>query len=330
MLKLLFALNHHCSRCLYWDVGGYNGEAGQLAFVSLISAAAAVCFPSLPSSPSPSSSQSGLQQGASNSDCQLPERIFSMSVAGSGSLPSLFPAVETSLDGIAADTGQALRAISEILIAGWGKAPLHSFSVGACVELVYVLLVHHVRSTGQDIAAANEEDELLQNLINILRDVLFGTYATQKSTSTGGEVTGTGAGVGTGAVESPFLPGGRTLGQDPSIPSSPVPPSPPTLTDMSEVLAVLQAITKHSDRSISNMCRRVLKDLSSRSTDGIGAGAAVQEKVELLNRVVSSRSTHTVTVPSSSRYAPHASCQLRHSSFAFACPTSSQPPPVFH
>jgi hypothetical protein len=290
---------------MYWDVGGYNGEAGQLAFVSLISAAAAVCFPSLPSSPS--SSHLVSQHGASNSDCQLPERIYSVSVAGSGSLPSLFPAVETSLDGIAADTGQALRAISEILIAGWDKAPLHSFSVGACVELVYVLLVHHVRSTGQDIAAANEEDELLQNLINILRDVLFGTYATRKSSSTGGEVTGTGTGtgIGTGVVESPFLPGGRTLGQDPSTLSPPVPPSAPTLTDMSEVLAVLQAITRHSDRSISNMCRRVLKDLSKRSTagTGAGAGAALQEKVELLNRVVSSRGTHAV--PSSSRYAPH-------------------------
>jgi hypothetical protein len=284
---------------MYWDVGGFNGEAGQLSFISLISATAAVCFPSYPSSASPSS-QSQSQYSAS--ECQLPERIFCVSVPGSP--PPLFPAVETSLDGIAADTGQALNAISEMLIAEWGKAPLHSFSVGACVELVYILLVHHVRSGAQDTTAANEEDELLQNLINILRDVLFGTYTPQKSTNIGGEVTaaGMGTGTGVGVVESPFLPGNRTLGQDPSALSPPVPPSAPTLTDMSEVLTVLQAITKHSDRSISNMCRRVLRDFASHSAagSGTGAGSALEEKVELLNRIVSSKAP--ITVPSSSRY----------------------------
>lgn len=304
------------SRCMYWDVGGYNGEAGQLAFVNLISAAAAVCFPSFSSPASPSSkSQSQSQSVSLSSDSQLPERIFCVSVAGSP--PSLFPAVETALDGIAADTGRALRDITETLIAGWGRSPLYSFSVGACVELVYVLLVHHVRPSAQDTAAANDEDELLQNLINILRDVLFGTYAPQKSTSTGGEVSGTSMGAGAGVVESPFLPGGRILGQDPATLSQSVPPSAPSLTDVSEVLAVLEAISKHSDRSIYNMCRRVLKDLTTRSTAGsgsgvwtgtevgsgvgvgVGSGSALQEKVELLNRVVSAKST--CTAPYSSR-----------------------------
>lgn len=297
---------------MYWDVGGHNGEAGQLAFVNLISASAAVCFPSFSAPASPSSqSQPQSQSLLQSSDSQLPERIFCVSVPGS--LPSLFPAVETTLDGIAADTGQSLRDITETLLAGWGKGSLQSFSVGACVELVYVLLVHHVRPTAQDTAAANAEDDLLQNLINILRDVLFGTYAPQKSTANGGEVSGTGTGAGTGigagAVESPFLPGGRTLGQDPSTLSQSVPPSEPSLSDVSEVLAVLEAITKHSDRSISNMCRRVLKDLNTRSAAGsgvgvgvgvgAGSGTALQEKVELLNRVVSSKST--TAAPYSSR-----------------------------
>ena len=201
---------------------------------------------------------------------------------------------------------ETFKLLFTLLKSGWNKKSNESFSIGACVELAYVLLLHHTpeqaalgvveggggvgTSTSTGIKAVN--DEKIKFLSGLLKDILLGTVkAKGKGQGQGQGSSGQANADNEGHVASDaaLLPGGRTLGQrtQPVVPlTSAASSSTPTsasstasTADVQEVLNMIEDLIAHADPSVTLIICDMVKDIV---TPLIALGSVLQERVESL------------------------------------------------
>ena len=201
---------------------------------------------------------------------------------------------------------KTFKLLFTLLKGGWSKKSNESFSIGACVELAYVLLLHHTpeqaaqgvveggggvgSSTSTGIKAVS--DEKIKFLSGLLKDILLGhVKAKGKGQAQGSGSSGQANADSEGHVASDaaLLPGGRTLGQrtQPVVPltsatTSSTPtfaPSTASTGDVLEVLNMIEDLVAHADPTVTLIICDMVKDIV---TPLNALGSALQERVELL------------------------------------------------
>jgi hypothetical protein len=294
----------HC-RCLYWGIEGFDGEAGPLSFVSLISCAVTVILPPSISTPLYTSSPSTCSPSCLNWNNL--QRLSTVQESNEAS-PTL-PMLHAAFLELRIEIEKTLKSLFTLLKNGWNKKVNDYFSIGASLELVYVLLLHHTQE--QTVRGGAEEgggtgskavivtDDMLKSLAGVLRDLLMGTVKPK----------GKGQGQGSGQVnaesdgivmaDTALLPGGRTLGQQtqPLTPATYATPSSTTATasstasvaDVLEVLNVLEDLVVHADPAVGLMICNMVKDIA---TPLNALGSVLQERVELLLLRLPGRNPH--------------------------------------
>ena len=291
-------------RCLYWGIGGFDGESGPLSLVSLISCAASVILPLSTSASSSTSSPYNCTPLSLNWESLL---HLSTPQANSEMFPTLQLLHSAFLE-LQIEIDKSFKLLFTLLKGGWNKKSNESFSIGACVELAYVLLLHHTpeqvaqgvveggggvgSSTSTGVKAVS--DEKIKFLSGLLKDILLGNVKAKGK----GQAQGSGSGSssqanadseGHVASDATLLPGGRTLGQrtQPVVPltsatTSSTPTSAPSTAstaDVLEVLNMIEDLVAHADPTVSLIICDMVKDIV---TPLNALGSVLQERVELL------------------------------------------------
>lgn len=251
------------NRCLLWEIDDRSGETAQLAFVSLAAAAARILLPT-----AALSSGRPTHSAISSDFSMLSENLYSPVPTGE----PMYPRAVSELRLVAAELEEAMRAISLTLDGALKKSVAHVFSVGACVEWAYMSLMHHADVMEKDPIQNKSLELRMQCLVDLLYDTLVGTCGRK------------GMDRSTTAITS--WPGSRTLGQPSSSTPSSSSPSPrsdgrktSSVRNAEEVLHVLHSLTKHASSAVANMCRAVIRNLSSSSTP---LPMAIIDHVEML------------------------------------------------
>ena len=174
------------------------------------------------------------------------------------------------------------------------------FSIGASLELTYVLLLHHTQEqavrggaeegVGTGSKAVTVTDDMLKSLSGVLRDLLMG-YVKPKGKGQGsGQATAESEGIV--MADTALLPGGRTLGQhtQPLTPDTSA-SSTASVADVLEVLNVLEDLVLHADLAVGLMICNMVKDIA---TPLNALGSVLQERVELLLLRLPGRNPHTL------------------------------------
>jgi hypothetical protein len=202
---------------------------------------------------------------------------------------------------------KTLKFLFTLLKNGWNKKANDYFSIGASLELTYVLLLHHTQE--QTVRGGAEEgggtgskavvvtDDMLKSLAGVLRDLLMGTVKPKGKGQGSGQVNAESEGIV--MADTALLPGGRTLGQhtQPLAPATSAAPSstPPTasstasVADVLEVLNVLEDLVVHADPAVGLMICNMVKDIA---TPLNALGSVLQERVELLLLRLPGRNPH--------------------------------------
>lgn len=286
-------------RCLYWGIEGFDGEAGPLSFVSLISCAVAVTLP--PSVTAPLYTSSPCTCSPSCLNWNNLQRLSTVQESNEAS-PTL-PLLHAAFLELRIEIQKTLKALFALLKNGWNKKANDYFSIGASLELTYVLLLHHTQEQpvrggaeeggGAGSKAVTVTDDMLKSLAGVLRDLLMG-YVKPK-----GKGQGSAESEGLVTADSALLPGGRTLGQhtQPLTPATSATPSSTTATasstasvsDVLEVLNVLEDLVVHADPAVGLMICNMVKDIA---TPLNALGSVLQERVELLLLRLPGRNPH--------------------------------------
>jgi hypothetical protein len=202
---------------------------------------------------------------------------------------------------------KTLKFLFTLLKNGWNKKPNDHFSIGASLELTYVLLLHHTQE--QTVRGGAEEgggtgskavvvtDDMLKSLAGVLRDLLMGTVKPKGRGQGSGQASAESEGII--MADTALLPGGRTLGQrtQPLTPATSAAPSsaPPTasstasVADVLEVLKVLEDLVVHADPAVGLMICNMVKDIAAPLN---ALGSVLQERVELLLLRLPGRNPH--------------------------------------
>ena len=144
------------------------------------------------------------------------------------------------------------------LTTGWVKSYSETFSLAACVELVYVLLIYRVQCLPSDnlstsVHVKNDIDIRLKRLFSILRDVLSGTRRGNDKHEDDGEKT-----EGEKLNLSSALPGGLILGQQ-RISSNSI--YFPSASLVFEILDMLETILIVSNKFTFDLCRELVYNI---------------------------------------------------------------------
>lgn len=204
---------------------------------------------------------------------------------------------------------KTLKSLFTLLRNGWDKKANDHFSIGASLELAYVLLLHHTQEQpvrggaeeggGTGSKAVNVNDGMLKSLAGILRDLLMGNVKPKGRGQGSSQVNAEGEGLV--MADTALLPGGRTLGQHTlalTPATSATPSSTPasasstaTVADILEVLNVLEDLVVHADLAVGLMICNMVKDIAIPLN---ALGSVLHERVELLLLRLPGRNPHTL------------------------------------
>ena len=197
--------------------------------------------------------------------------------------------------------GDAIDVLELALTTGWAKFYVETFSLAACIELVYVLLMYRTQrsmtrslrtdspgSSGSKIdTEAVDRCMRIKILFVILCDVTSGLdgssdqYRGNREKMDGG-----------GSRLSFILPGGLVLGQQLQSTST----IAPTSTTVIEMMEIFEIICIHSDEVTSEVCRGLVHDILVTIK---GQGSLVTDRVNLLLQRLAQRAENKLIYDSS-------------------------------
>ena len=283
LLSSLVLYFYYYNRCIYWPIEGFEGEAGQLSLISLTARVIAISYSISRSLHSPPSSSS-----SSLPPLPIPDSSF-ISPLGMFLFnfpPAILESDRVALSALIIELGDAIDALELSLTTGWAKFYQETFSLAACVELVYVLLTYrsqlsmtrNLSPNSSGTSGLKIETETvnrctrIKNLFVILSDVTSGLdgssdqYRGNRERSDGG-----------GVRFSLILPGGLALGQQlQSIPSS---APAPTSTILIEIFEIFEVMCTYSDETTSELFRGLVHDILVTVK---GKGSLVTDRTNIL------------------------------------------------